>query len=113
MEALQVDCEAHDVPLPARLGLAAYTEAAEAEDFFDPADHGLDDRFPPSIARPSIVAGEPGGHAVGRLMRGVRRGPGFALASQRNVRRNLARLKRLKGRVAAIARVGAPPPPVP
>ena len=51
MEALQVDREAHHVPLAARLGLAAETEAAKAEHFFDP---------PERRARRSLSAGDSG-----------------------------------------------------
>ena len=77
MKALQVDREAHDGPLAARLGLAAQTEAAETEDGFDPAEHRFDDRLPTSIAGTPHLAGHAGRHALGGLMGGFGEGPGL------------------------------------
>ena len=68
--ALEVDREADQIPLAARLGLAAETEAAEAEDFFDPADDGLDNRFAATVARTSHITLESVGHALGRTCAG-------------------------------------------
>ena len=60
-----------DVPLAAYLGLAALTEAAEAEYFFDPADHRLDDRFPTSIAGTWSISGSNAAWSAAQLVRPV------------------------------------------
>ncbi len=82
MEALQIDREADEGPLAPRLDLTAETEPPEAEHLFDPAEDGLDDRFPASIPLPTVLAGEARGHALRRLVIGVGRLTRLAFRAQ-------------------------------
>ncbi len=82
MQPLQVDREAYDAPLAARLRFAAETEAAKAEHGLDPTDDGFDNRFAPSVTGASRLARQSRRHSLCRLLCGFRGHIRLSLASQ-------------------------------